>query len=169
MRHLEPHTGGGPQGSLGQKKGFFPNLFVDHLGDQTSVFSPFRTHGDAFWPVEVPKCLENGPFSVQEWVQNRSETRFSTSEPGLFGVRKQVKPSHFEPVLSNFGPSKVVKSLGNGPFWDHRWVEYESKMRWGCPPSQAVASGRKRLQGLEMPFFGQNPPFEGSMQVYYGL
>ena len=32
-----------------------------------------------------------------------------------------------------------------------------------------VAGGRRRSQALEMPFFGQKPPFEGSTQLYYGL
>ena len=28
-----------------------------------------------------------------------------------------------------------------------------------------VASGRRRSQALEMPFFGQKPPFQGSTQL----
>ena len=32
-----------------------------------------------------------------------------------------------------------------------------------------VASGRRRSQALEMPFFGQKPPFEGSTHLYCGL
>ena len=32
-----------------------------------------------------------------------------------------------------------------------------------------VASGRRRSQALEMPFFGQKPPFEGSTHLYCSL
>ena len=52
----------------------------------------------------IPKCLEMGPFWDQKWVQNGSKTRFSKSDPGPFGMLKQVFLAHFEPVLTEFSP-----------------------------------------------------------------
>ena len=42
---------------------------------------------------------------------------------GLFGLHKQVEWSHFESILSKFGPSLGRKGLENGPFWDHKWLK----------------------------------------------
>ena len=38
---------------------------------------------------------------------------FSKDTFGLFGVHKQVEWAHFEPMLSNFGPSQGRKGLEN--------------------------------------------------------
>ena len=52
---------------------------------------------------------------------------FSKDTFGLFGVHKQVERAHFEPMLSNFGPSQGRKGLENGAIWDHKWLKNESK------------------------------------------
>ena len=57
-----------------------------------------------FGPWKTPKCLESGPFRDQKWVKNGSKTRFSKSDPGPFGMLKQVLVAHFEPVLTEFSP-----------------------------------------------------------------
>ena len=57
-----------------------------------------------FGSWKIPKCLENGPFWDQKWVQNGSKTRFSKSDPRPFGMLKQVFLALFEPVLTEFSP-----------------------------------------------------------------
>ena len=64
-------------------------------------FEPVAT-GLGSW--KIPKCLENGPFWDQKWVKNGSKTRFSKSDPGPFGMLKQVFLARFEPVLTEFSP-----------------------------------------------------------------
>ena len=64
-------------------------------------FEPVAT-GLGSW--KIPQCLENGPFWDQKWVKNGSKTRFSKSDPGPFGMLKQVFLAHFEPVLTEFSP-----------------------------------------------------------------
>ena len=53
-----------------------------------------------FGSWKIPKCLENGPFWDQKWVKNRSNMRFSKSDPGPFGMLKQVFLARFEPVFA---------------------------------------------------------------------
>ena len=53
---------------------------------------------------KIPKCLENGPFWNQKWVKNGSKTRFSKSDPGPFGMLKEVFLARFEPVVTEFSP-----------------------------------------------------------------
>ena len=43
------------------------------------------------------------------------------------GVHKQVEQAHFEPMLSNFGPSQGRQGLENWPIWDHKWLKNGSK------------------------------------------
>ena len=57
-----------------------------------------------FGPWKIPECLENGPFWDQQWVKNGSKTRFSKSDPGPFGMLKQLFLACFEPVLTDFSP-----------------------------------------------------------------
>ena len=57
-----------------------------------------------FGPRKMPKCLENGPFWDQKWVKNGSTMCFSKSDPGPFGMLKQVLWARFEPVLTSFSP-----------------------------------------------------------------
>ena len=44
------------------------------------------------------------PFWDQKCVKNGSKTRFSKSDPGPFGMLKQVFSARFEPVLTEFSP-----------------------------------------------------------------
>ena len=67
-------------------------------------FGRFEPVVARFGPWKIPKCLENGPFWDQKWVKNGSKTRFSKSDPGPFGVLKQVFLARFEPVLTEFSP-----------------------------------------------------------------
>ena len=64
-------------------------------------FQPVVTR---FGPWKIPKCLENGPFWDQKWVKTGPKTHFSTSDPGTFGMLKQVFLTHFEPILIEFSP-----------------------------------------------------------------
>ena len=43
---------------------------------------------------------------------------FSKSDPGPFGMLKQVFLAHCEPVVTRFGPWKIPKCLDIGPFWE---------------------------------------------------
>ena len=83
-----------------------------------------------FGPWKIQKCLENGPFWDQNWGKNGSKTRFSKSDPGPFGMLKQVSLAHFEPVVMRFGPWKIPKCLENGSFWDQKRVKNRSKTRF---------------------------------------
>ena len=42
--------------------------------------------------------------------------------------KKKEKRAHFGPIVSHFGPSKVPKSLDNGPLCGQKWVKNGSKM-----------------------------------------
>ena len=44
-----------------------------------------------FGPLKIPKCLENGLFWDQKWVQHGSKTHFSKPHPRPFGLHKRVK------------------------------------------------------------------------------
>ena len=69
-----------------------------------AFFGRFEPVVARFGPWKIPKCLENGPLWDQQWVKNGSKTRFSKSDPGPFGVLKQVFLARFEPVLTEFSP-----------------------------------------------------------------
>ena len=45
-----------------------------------------------------------GPFWDKKWVKKGSKTHFSKSDPGPFGMLKQVFLARFEPVLTEFSP-----------------------------------------------------------------
>ena len=142
--HLDPRTSGhlvepegspartrwgptvGPPGSPGQKK-FFSKLVPTPLGMPKQVFlGRFEPVVACFGPRKIPKCLENGLFQDQKWVQNGSKTRFSISHRGPFGMLKQVFLliiAHFEPVVTRFGPCKNGTCLEKGSFWDQKWVK----------------------------------------------
>ena len=86
--------------------GMLKQVFLHH-------FEPIWT---CFGPWKIPKCLENGPFWDQKWVKNGSTTRFCKSDPGPFGMLKQVFLAHFEPICTGFGPWKSQYSLKRGRF-----------------------------------------------------
>ena len=76
-------------------------------------FEPVVTrHG----PWKMAKCLENGPFWDQNWVQNGSNTSFSKSDRRPFGMLRQVFLPYFEPIGMGFGPWKSQYSLKMGHF-----------------------------------------------------
>ena len=105
LAHAQWGPAVGPPGSPRRKKSFFPKLFLDHFGCSNKCFSAVLS---PWWRVlghgKSPKCLENGPFWDQKWVKNGSKTRFSKSDPGPFGVLKQVFLARFEPVLTECSP-----------------------------------------------------------------
>ena len=132
--HHGPRTVGANGGSTrvpGAKRMNFSKVVPRPLGMLTQVFSGcFQPVVACFGPRKIPKCLENGPFQVQKWVKNGSKTHFSKSDPGPFGMFKQVVLAHFEPVVTRFGPCKAPKCLEKGPFWDQKWVKNGSKLRF---------------------------------------
>ena len=103
-----PRTVGANGGSTrvpGAKKIIFSKVVPRPLGMLKQVFlGRFEPVVARFGPWKIPKCLENGPFWDQKWFQNGSKTRFSESDPGPFGMLKQVFLARFEPVLTEFSP-----------------------------------------------------------------
>ena len=103
-----PRTVGANRGSTrvpGAKKMIFSKIVPRPLRMLKQVFlGRFDTVAARFGPWKIPKCLENGPFWDQKWVKNESKTRFSKSDPGPFGVLKQVFLAPFEAVLTEFSP-----------------------------------------------------------------
>ena len=132
-QHSPRTTGanGGPTRVPGAKKMIFFKVFPRPLGMPKQVFfGRFEPVGPRFGPCRVPKCLENGPFQDQKWVENGSKMRFSKSDSGPFAVLKQVFLAHFEPLVTRFAPWKTPKCLENGSFWDQKWVKNGSKTRF---------------------------------------
>ena len=68
------------------------------------VLAHFEPVATGFGSWKIPKYLENGPFWDPKWVKNGSKRRFSKSDPGPFGMLKQVFLARFEPVLTEFSP-----------------------------------------------------------------
>ena len=119
-RASRPTHGGGQrwvhQGPQGEKI-VFPKVVPRPLGMLKQVFlGRFEPVVVRFGPWKIPKCLENGPFCDQKRVKNGSKTRFSKSDPGPYGMLRQVFLAHFEPEITRFGPWKIPKCLEKGPF-----------------------------------------------------
>ena len=77
-------------------------------------------------PWKFPKCLEKGPFWDKKWIQNGSKPRFQNSDPGPFGMLKEVFLAHFEPLVTRFGPWKIPNALKRGRFGTKngsKWVK----------------------------------------------
>ena len=109
---------GGCTRGPGAKKIVFPKVVPRPLGMLKQVFlGRFEPVVARFGPWKIPKYLENGPFWDQKCVKNVSKPHFSKSDPGPFGMLKQVFLAHFEPVVTRFGPWKIPKCLEKGPFW----------------------------------------------------
>ena len=130
-RAPQPAHGWGQQwvhrGAWG-KNMIFSKVVPRPLGTPKQVFlAHFEPVVARFRAPKIPKCLQNGPFWDQKWVKNGSKTHFSKSGPGPFGKLEQVFLAHFEPVVTRFGPWKILECLENGPFWDQKmgqnWVE----------------------------------------------
>ena len=49
--------------------------------------------------------------------------RFSKSDPGPFGMLKQVFVARLVPVVTRFGLRKIPKCLEKGLFWEQQWVK----------------------------------------------
>ena len=99
--------------------GMLKQVFLAHFELVVTHFGPWKT----------PICLENGPFWDQKWVKNGSKTCFSNSDPRPLGVHKQVKPAHFEPVLTQFsafrrmyGPSCTLRTYLTAVWRSHQEV-----------------------------------------------
>ena len=96
--------------------GMLKKVFLAH-------FEPVVTR---FGPCKIPKCLQKGPLSEQNWVKNGSQTRFSKSDPGPLGMLKQVFLAHFEPVLNEcspfrhmYAPSCTLRRYLRAVWWSH--------------------------------------------------
>ena len=90
------------------------------------VLAHFETVVTFFGSWKIPKCLENGPFWDQKGVKNGSKTRFSKSDPGPFGMLKQVFLAGFQPVLTQFSPFHhmyaplcAVRTYLRAVWWSH--------------------------------------------------
>ena len=125
------HSGGqrwvhhGPRGG---KKDFFQSC-SQTTWDAQKVFSAhFETMVTRFCLYEIPKCLGNGSFWDQKWFKNGWKMCFSKSDPGPFGMLKQVFLAHFEPLVTGFGPLTIPKSFQNELFWNPKLVKNGSKM-----------------------------------------
>ena len=68
------------------------------------VSAHFEAVATCFGSWNIPKCLEMGPFWDQKWVKNGPKTCFSRSDPGPFGMLKQVFLARCEPILTEFSP-----------------------------------------------------------------
>ena len=83
---------------MGQNCVFFKNYLGPFMMLKQVVLAHFEPVATGFGSWKIPKCLENGPFWDQKWVKNGSKMRFSKSDPGPFGMLKQVFLAHFEPA-----------------------------------------------------------------------
>ena len=52
---------------------------------------------------------------------------FRKNDPRPCATLKQVFLDRFELVVAHLGPPKIPKCLGNGLFWDQKWVKNGSK------------------------------------------
>ena len=95
-------------------------VFLAHFEPVVTRFGPWKT----------PKCLENGAFWDQKSLKNRAKKGFFKSDPGSFGMLKQVFLAHFQPVGTGFGPRKIPICLQKGPLWEQKWVKNGSKTRF---------------------------------------
>ena len=129
--HPRPRTVGANCGSTtvpgAEKKDFFQSC-PQTTWDAQVFLAHFEPVVMCFGPWKITKCLENGPFWDQKGVKNGSRTHYSKSDPGPFGVPKQVFLVHFEPLVMRFGPLKIPKCLENGAFWDQKSVKTGSKI-----------------------------------------
>ena len=100
---------------MGQKCVLFFKSDCGPFGMLKQVFlAHFEPGLTRFGHWKIPKSLENGPFSDQKRVKNGYKTRFFKSDPGPFGMLKQVFLAHFELVVTRLGPWKIPKCLRKG-------------------------------------------------------
>ena len=111
----------------GAKKIIFSKVVPRPLRMLEQVFiAHFEPVVACFGPRKIPKCLENGPFWDQKWVQNGSKTCFSQSDPRPFGMLKQVVLAGFEPVLMEcspfhhmYAPRCAFRTYLRAVWWSH--------------------------------------------------
>ena len=108
-----PRTAGANGGSTrvpGAEKKIFSKVVPRPLGMLKQVFlGRFEPVVARFGPWKIPKCLENGPFCDEKWVKNGSKPHISKSDPGPYGMLKQVFLAHFEPEITRFWPMENPK------------------------------------------------------------
>ena len=140
----------GPPGSLGAKKIIFFKVVPRSLGMLKQLFlGRFELVVTRFGPWKIPKCLENGSFQDQKWVQNGAKTHFSKSNPRPFWMLKQLFSGRFELVVTRSGPWKIPKWLENGLFWDQKWVQNGSKTHFSKKDPRPFGM-RKQLFGAHI-------------------
>ena len=59
----------------------------------------------------------------QQGPPGAKKMTFFKTDPGPYGMPKQVFLARFELVVARFGPPKIPKCLDNGLFWDKKWVK----------------------------------------------
>ena len=129
------------QGPRGGKNQFFSKFVPRPVGMLQQVFlARFELVVTRFGPCEIPKCLENGPFWDQKWVQNGSKMGFPQGHLGPFMMLKQVFLAHFEPMVTRFGHGKSQNALTRGRFGTKNGRKTRQKCvfpkvtldHWGC-------------------------------------
>ena len=89
-------------------------------------------------PYQWSLGAAGGPASPRTVGTNGGSTRvprakkmnFSKVVARPLAMLKPVFIGRFEPVVARFGPWKIPKCLGNGPFWVQQWVKNGSKPRF---------------------------------------
>ena len=91
----QAQTGGCPNGSTGSSRGKTTTFLKNDPRPCATLKQVFLDGFELvvahFGPPKIPKCLENGLFWDQKWVNNGSKTHFSRPHPRPFGVHKRVK------------------------------------------------------------------------------
>ena len=114
-------------GVPGAKKMTFFKFVPKPFGMLKQVFlGRFEPVVTRFGPCKIPKCLQKGPLSEQNWVKNGSQRCFSKSDPGPLGMLKQVFLAHFEPVLNEcspfrhmYAPNRTLRRYLRAIWWRH--------------------------------------------------
>ena len=129
--------------------GMLKHVFLAH-------FEPVVTR---FGPWQILKCFENGSFWDGKWVKNGAKTRYSKSDPGPFGMLKQLFLARFETAATCFGPWKIPKCLKNGAVLRPKRGQNGSKTRFGkSDPGPLGMHKQVKLAHFE-PVFNQLSPF----------
>ena len=99
----------------GAKKTIFSKVVRKPLGMlRHMVLARFEAVVTRFGSWKMPKCLANGSQNAQrgQRVKGGSKTLFSTSDPGAFGMLRQVFVAHFGPVFTKFSPFHHMSAPG---------------------------------------------------------
>ena len=77
--------------------------------------------------------------------QQLMQIYLSKNDSGAFGVIKQMKYGHLEPIVSHFGRSKVTICVASGLIWDYKCIKNGSKM---CFPNDNLRpfGGHKQVK-----------------------